>query len=262
MRTITEQLTKIHREKRIGLMTHVIVGYPTLNDTVALVKVMADEGVDFIELQIPFSDPLADGPVIMKACEEALANGTRVRDAFTLMRELSKQVAIPLLFMGYYNTVFRYGVEKFCRDAAAAGAAGLIIPDMPLEEESSERFLAQAKKCRMPVIRVVSPASTEERLKKNATFAEGFVYCSARQGITGVRSELDPHLATYLTRVKNIIDKPLAVGFGISTPEHIKALRKYADIAVVGSALVKLTQQYQGEEREQKVRSFVRSLML
>ncbi|HVZ58603.1 MAG TPA: tryptophan synthase subunit alpha [Patescibacteria group bacterium] len=262
MVTIEEQVKKIKKEKRLGLMTHVIVGYPSLRKTIRLVKLMAAEGADFIELQIPFSDPLADGPTIMKACEEALAHGTKVRDAFVAMETLSSQVAIPLLFMGYYNTVFRYGVEKFCKDAKKAGAAGLIIPDMPLEEEEEEHFLQFAKKYNLPVIRVVSPASTVSRLQKNAKYAEGFVYCSARQGITGVRKDLDPHLAAYLKIVKKYIKQPLAVGFGISSPKHIKALKPHAEIAVVGSALVKITQECKGKEREQKVRTFVRSLML
>lgn len=262
MVTIKEQLERIKARKRIGLMTHVIVGYPSLKATDFLVRIMADEGVDFVELQIPFSDPLADGPVIMRACEESLRSGTKVRDAFVLMKQLSAEVGVPLLFMGYYNTVFRYGVEKFCRDAKRAGAAGLIIPDMPLEEEGQEHFSRLAKKYALPVIRVVSPASTVGRLKINARVAEGFVYCSARQGITGIRQSLDPHLATYLKTVKKYIGKPLAVGFGISTPEHIKALQDHAEIAVVGSALVKLVGETEKKEREQSVRSFIRSLMV
>jgi len=246
----------------MGLMTHVIVGYPSLVDTVKLVKIMAESGVDFVELQIPFSDPLADGPVIMRACEEALANGTKVRDAFRIMEELSSKVEIPLLFMGYYNTVFRYGVKKFCIDANKAGAAGLIIPDMSLEEEGKEHFLASAKKCSLPVIRVVSPASTVDRLKKNAEVAQGFVYCSARQGITGVRQTLYPNLASYLKRVKAYIDKPLAVGFGISSREHVQAIKSYAEVAVVGSVLLKLVQENHGKEMEQNVRRFLSSLMV
>src|SRR3989338_1642801 len=122
------------------LMTHVVIGYPTLIDTVKIVKTMADCGVDMIELQIPFSDPLADGPTIMRACEKSLENGTKVNDAFVLMKKLSGKVKIPLLFMAYYNTVFKYGTEKFCLDAKNAGAYGLIVPDMPIDEENQEHF--------------------------------------------------------------------------------------------------------------------------
>src|SRR5258708_193254 len=140
MNLIDQKLQEIKRNKKIGLMTHVVVGYPSLEETVSIVKTMADAGVDFIELQIPFSDPLADGPTIMQACEKALENGTRVKDAFAVMRQLSREVGIRLLFMTYYNIVFRYGVEKFCKDAKDAGAAGLIVPDMPIDEEAEEHF--------------------------------------------------------------------------------------------------------------------------
>lgn len=146
MNKIDQQLSEIKKEKRMGLMTHVVVGYPNLEETVSIVKTMATAGVDFVELQIPFSDPLADGPTIMRACEAALANGTKVKDAFAIMKELSQQVSIPLLFMSYYNIVFRYGVEKFCRDAKKAGASGLIVPDMPIDEESYEHFYRSAQK--------------------------------------------------------------------------------------------------------------------
>src|SRR5882672_6789883 len=140
MNNIDKRLEELKMRKRIGLMTHVVIGYPSLKETVSLVKVMAEAGVDFVELQIPFSDPLADGATIMKACEASLANGTKVTDAFAVMQELSSLVMMPLLFMAYYNTVFAYGIEKFCRDAKKAGASGLIVPDMPIDEEEYEHF--------------------------------------------------------------------------------------------------------------------------
>src|SRR5258708_6284881 len=127
MNLIDQKLQEIKRNKKIGLMTHVVVGYPSLEETVSIVKTMADAGVDFVELQIPFSDPLADGPTIMRACEESLENGTKVKDAFSIMKQLSAEVSVPFLFMSYYNIVFRYGVDRFCRDAKTAGASGLIV---------------------------------------------------------------------------------------------------------------------------------------
>lgn len=238
MNTIQKQLVKIKAEKRIGLMTHVVVGYPTLNDTITLVKTMAANAVDFIELQIPFSDPLADGPTIMRACEKSLENGTKVTNAFIIMKKSSSQVAIPLLFMAYYNTVFKYGVEKFCKDAKEAGASGLIVPDMAIDEESEEHFLANCKKYSLHNIQVISPASTNERLKKNAEVANGFVYCTARQGITGAKDRLDPDLTSYLQKARTIFSVPIAVGFGISKKAHIQALKSHADIGVIGSAII------------------------
>lgn len=260
MTKLTLQLQKIKQENRVGLMTHVVVGYPTLADTILLVKAMAAEGVDIIELQIPFSDPLADGPTIMKACESALAHGVKVKDAFRVMQELSQAVAIPLLFMAYYNTVFHYGVEKFCKDAKQAGAAGLIVPDMPIEEEAQEGFYKACKKHGLYAIHVISPASTHQRLKKNAAVARGFIYCTARQGITGVKATLGNDLATYLKQVKRYFSIPLAVGFGISQPEHVQALQGKADIAIVGSAIIDIINSSKKTKQVANVRSFIKSL--
>lgn len=262
MNDIDKQLQKIKSTKRIGLMTHVIVGYPSLEETISIVKTMANSGVDFVELQIPFSDPLADGPTIMKACEQSLAQGTKVKDAFAVMKKLTLEVSIPLLFMAYYNTVFRYGVEKFCRDAKESGASGLIVPDMPLDEEQYEHFYAFTKRYRLHTIQVISPASTSDRMKKNAKVANGFVYCTARQGITGAKKELDPTLRAYLKSVKNVIKVPIAVGFGISRKEHINALRKEADIAVIGSAIIDILQNTKKEKRLSAVKQFIAGLSI
>lgn len=241
-------------------MTHVVVGYPTLDATIALVKIMEKAGVDMIELQIPFSDPLADGPTIMRACEKALANGTKVKDAFIVARKLSKEVKIPLLFMAYYNTVFTYGTERFCHDAKKAGISGLIVPDMPIEEEQCEHYLAFCKKYGLHNIQVVSPSSTEERLKKNAQVANGFVYVTARQGITGARALLDKNLTGFLKKARQHFTVPIAVGFGISKKEHIQALKGHADIAIIGSAIIDVINRAKEEEREGSVSAFIREL--
>ncbi|MDE2026139.1 MAG: tryptophan synthase subunit alpha [Patescibacteria group bacterium] len=218
-------------------MTHVVVGYPTLTDTVRLINIMA-RYASYIELQIPFSDPLADGPTIMQACEASLKNGTTVADAFAIARQLTKEISVPLLFMCYYNSLLRYGVQKFVTDAKKAGVAGLIVPDMPLEEETYEHFYAYCKQYDMPVIFVVSPVTSDKRLQQLATHAKFFVYATARQGITGARKELDSQTVAFLARVKKFFSIPVAVGFGISTKDHVRALRGKAEIAVVGSALI------------------------
>ena len=262
MNKIDQKLQQIRNEKRIGLMTHVIVGYPSFNETIAIVKAMAESGVDFVELQIPFSDPLADGPTIMKACEQSLANGTKVKDAFSMMQTLSSQVSVPLLFMAYYNTVFTYGVEKFCKDAKKTGASGLIVPDMPLDEERYEHFYQFANKYDLCTIQVISPASTSERLKKNAAVAKGFVYCTARQGTTGAKKDIDPSLRSYLKKVKQVFSIPVAVGFGISQKEHVQALQKEADIAVIGSALIDIIAQSTKKERIKQISDFISSLKM
>lgn len=260
MNPIDKQLDKIKQEKRLGLMTHVVVGYPSLSETESLVKVMAEEGVDFIELQIPFSDPLADGPTIMRACEMALENGVKVSDAFELAKKMSKQVKIPLLFMAYYNTVFKYGTKKFCDDAKKVGISGLIIPDIPLEEEHEEHFIRFCKEAGLKNIRVVSPGSTIERLRKNVRVANGFVYCTARQGITGIQKELDPKIIFFLKNVRAYFRIPIAVGFGISTKKRIKMIRPFVNIAVIGSAIIDVINKSERNELEKNVKIFLSQL--
>lgn len=260
----------------IKLMTHVVIGYPSLEATVELVKTMAEAGVDIVELQIPFSDPLADGPTIMKACEKSLENGTRVRDAFSIMCEISEYLTkksvilmqgaqddtVGLYFMSYFNTIFKYGVEKFCKDAKKAGASGLIVPDIPLEEEPQEHYIEACKKYHLNNIRIISPSSTQERLQKNAKIASGFVYFTSRQGITGASTNLDPNLIGNIARVKKYFKIPVAVGFGISKKEHIQALAGHADIAVVGSAIIDIINKSDKENMIENVRNFIHKLKM
>lgn len=260
MNPIDKQLSKIKQKKKLGLMTHVIVGYPSIDKTLSLVKTMANIGVDFIELQIPFSDPLADGPTIMRACEESLRKGVKVKDAFELASSLSKQINIPLLFMAYYNTVFKYGTQRFCQDAKKAGISGLIVPDIPLEEEYKEHFIKYCQETGLKNIRVISPASTVDRLKKNARIADGFIYCTARQGITGAQKELDPEIASFLKNVRKYFKIPIAVGFGISNKERISQIKPYADVAVIGSAIIDIINRSRAADIEKNIQHFLKSL--
>jgi tryptophan synthase alpha subunit len=262
MNKLDQKLAEIKEKKQISIMAHVVVGYPSLEETVTIVKTMTDAGVSIVELQIPFSDPLADGPTIMKACEQSLARGTKVQDAFYVMKQLSQEVSTPLLFMAYYNTVFSYGVEKFCRDAKAAGASGLIVPDMPLDEEPEEHFFALCKKYNLHTIQVISPSSTDDRLKKNVAVVNGFIYCTARQGTTGAKDSLDPSLDGYLTKMRKFFSLPVAVGFGISKREHIQALKNNADIAIIGSAVIDLIGKTQKKERSVALKRFFTNLMV
>lgn len=262
MNKIDNQIQQIKKEKRLGIMTHVVVGYPSLSKTIKIVKVMEKAGVDFVELQIPFSDPLADGTTIMKACEEALLNGIKVKDAFGVVRKLSKTVSIPLLFMAYFNTVFKYGVRKFCQDAQEVGISGLIVPDIPIEEEKCERFMQYCHKYDLKHIRVISPASNTDRLKKNVGVANGFVYFTARQGITGVREELDPNIIPNLKIAKKYFSVPISVGFGISKKDHLRSLKPYADIAVVGSAIINIINKSEEPDLENNVRDFIGKLKM
>ena len=257
---IDVRLEQVAEQERLGLMTHVVLGYPSLQATVDLVRAMDQAGVDLVEMQIPFSDPMADGPSIRRASEAALANGTRVADAFTVARQLSDEVSMPLLFMGYFNTVYKYGVDKFCADASNAGISGLIIPDVPLEEAEYEGFLAACEANNLHNIVTLAPASTTERIAKNAAAARGFVYCMSRQGTTGAGQGLDPQLQAYLEHVGELVDVPMAVGFGISSRERVEMIRPYCDIAVVGSALLDIIRDCSPEEITDRVTAFLHSL--
>ncbi len=229
------------------LMTHVVIGYPSITVTEDRIQRMIKAGVHSIELQIPFSDPIADGPAITTANQTALANGMTVELAITWLQKFVPTCPIPVIVIGYYNTVFRYGVERFCVAMQAAKVAALTFPDIPITEEPYERFYARAKQHQLPIIQLVSPASTPERLQAVAAVAESYLYCVARFGVTGVAGEQYDQLKAYLSRVRSVTTLPLAVGFGIKTPEQIEALRGLADIVVVGSALL----EYDGEELTQ-----------
>ena len=260
MNTIARQLQKIKAENRLGLMTHIVVGYPSLAESRKLVLAMAEGGADFIELQIPFSDPVADGPVLMRANQVALANGATVAQALELMANLSSQAKIPLLFMTYFNIAHHYGVAKFCQAAANAGASGLLVPDMPLDEEPNEQFIKAAEENGLTAIRLLSPASNERRIKLNAAIAKDFIYFVSRKGITGAQAELDPELRDHLKRVKKFSDLPLAVGFGISSPAHVAALKGWAEIVVVGSAAVNVYDQAETGNKIEAVKDFISGL--
>lgn len=260
MNKIDTRLRKIKKEGRLGLMTHLVIGYPDLDKSIELARVMIAEGVDFLELQIPFSDPMADGPTLMVANAKALAYGATVKKALAAMRKLSR-TDTPLLFMTYFNVVLQYGAAKFCRDAGRAGCSGLIVPDIPLEEEEREHFIASAEKNNLFAIRLLSPASTHERLKLNSRVAKGFVYFTSRKGVTGSRRFLDSDLANHLVRLKKHFSVPVAVGFGLSAPEHLKTLKGKANIAVVGSAITDTFNRSPIGQKVQSVRRLVKKLV-
>ncbi len=224
--------------KKLSLMTHVVIGYPDLESTYRIVEQMVEEGVAYIELQIPFSDPLADGPVIMAANDRALKNGVTLKDCFKFMERVSHDFPINFLFMGYFNSVFHFGVEDFCQRAQQVGAYGLIIPDIPIDEEPAENFIKSCETHNLHHIRLLSPTSTLERIQLNARYQNGFVYCTSRVGTTGAGVQVDPQLEQFLQLVRQYFTVPVAVGFGISQPEHVRALRGIADIAVIGSAVI------------------------
>ena len=225
-------------DKDILLMTHIVLGYPSYEDSLALVRTMVEAGVDLMELQIPFSEPFADGPVILSANQKALAAGATVAQCLDCARELAGSLSIPFLFMSYYNILFKYGLDRFARDAAALGMRGAIVPDAPPEE--TQDYLDAMAKSGLDPIQLFAPNTTPERMEYLAGHARGFVYCVARKGVTGEDTAFSKELDAYLARCRTATDLPLALGFGVSDKKDVDFLKGKADIAVVGSAALRV----------------------
>ncbi len=219
-------------------MTHIVLGYPSFDTNREIIRQMVENGVDCIEMQIPFSEPMADGPVILKANQDSIAAGTKVADCLAFGKEMAATYDIPFLFMTYYNIIFKYGEKSFLEMASKADIKGLIIPDLPPEQ--GESFFALADENSIAPILIYAPTSTDERMKELDSHSRGFIYCVARRGVTGKKSDFGADFSDYLTRCKNATGKPIAVGFGIQDREDISALIGKADMAVIGSQTIRL----------------------
>ncbi|MDD2464089.1 MAG: tryptophan synthase subunit alpha [Desulfobulbus sp.] len=225
--------------KPILLMTHLVLGYPSLAVNREVIAQMAANGVDCIELQIPFSEPIADGPVILKANQQSLDTEITVEECFRFGQEMAAEFpGVRFLFMTYYNIVFKYGEEAFLRRTQKIGFCGTIVPDLPPEE--GETYLTTSEALGLSAIQFFTPTSTDERMREIAALAKGFVYCVARRGVTGKQTTFDNSLSTYLSRCRQATDLPLAVGFGISNRKDVAMLQGQADMAVIGTATIKL----------------------
>ena len=228
-------------DKDILLMTHLVLGYPSFETNREVIQGMVENGVDCIEMQIPFSEPMADGPVILKANQDSLRRGTTIDQCLDFGAEMCSTYEIPFLYMTYYNIVYKFGEQRFLDLAAQAGIQGLILPDLPPEEGAELCRSAKAKG--IAPIMIYSPTSTDERMKELAGYGAGFVYCAARKGVTGKHSDLDTEFKNYLARCRRATTLPLAVGFGIQNRADIEALIGAADMGVVGSETIKLIDQ-------------------
>jgi len=221
-----------------ALITFITAGDPDLDATCDLVVTLAEAGADVVELGVPFSDPLADGPTIQKASSRALAGGVTLKKILAAVIEIRQRTDIPLVLMSYYNPIYSYGLEKFVADASAVGVDGVIVPDLPLEESLLLRRLAAGK---LAVVPLAAPTTADARLKELVAAGSGFLYYVTVTGITGTRTSLPPELTATLDRVKKIAgDLPLAAGFGISTPEQAEMVGRHSDAIIVGSALVEI----------------------
>ena len=241
-----EQILRQRKEKKdILLMTHIVLGYPSFEANREIVRQMVENGVDCIEMQIPFSEPMADGPVILKANQDSLANGTTVAQCIAFGAEMAAAYDIPFLFMTYYNILFKHGEDRFFTEAKEANIKGLIIPDLP--PEMGENFFRLAKENEIAPILIFAPTSTQERMATLDSMGQGFIYCVARRGVTGKKSSFGDDFNEYLARCRNATRMPIAVGFGIQDKEDIEALKGRADMAVIGSQTIRLVDE-QGPE--------------
>ncbi|MDX2469372.1 MAG: tryptophan synthase subunit alpha [SAR324 cluster bacterium] len=229
------------QSKDILLMTHIVLGYPSLQENKKVIKAMCNAGVEFIELQIPYSEPSADGPVIVQANQESLKSGTKVSECFEFAAEVSKLYPkTSFLFMTYYNILFKRGEREFIKQASEVGIQGLIIPDLPVEE--SEPVMAACAEFGLENIFIYTPTNHDARLDLIAAKAQGFIYAVGRRGITGQKTDFDQGLADCIVRYKKHTSLALALGFGVKTKEDIHFLKGQADIAVIGTKLIELHQ--------------------
>ena len=233
-RAVRERLA----HKDLLLMTHIVLGYPSFDDSLRVVERMVEAGVDLMELQIPFSEPMADGPVILKANSDALSHGARVERSFELAAAITARFDIPFLFMTYYNILFRHGVDDFVERMANIGIQGAIIPDLPPEEGGD--YLAAMRRHQLAPVFIFTPNSSDERLRLLSDKSEGFVYTVARKGVTGKETTFSDELGDYLARCREATSLPLALGFGVKSHDDIEFIRGKADIAVVGSETIRV----------------------
>ena len=236
-----------------AFIPYIMAGDPNLERTRELVGILEECGADVIELGVPFSDPLADGPTIQKAAQRALGEGVTLGKVIGFVGSLRKTTQIPIVLMTYYNLIFRYGEERFVRDAYSAGVDGIIIPDLPPDEAGS--LLSFSKNTGFDIIFLVAPTSTGERIKKVARASRGFIYYVSITGITGSKLSVDASIGSHIAKIRQTSRKPVAVGFGISTPEEASEIAKIADGVIVGSAIVKRV-----EDTDENLKQYLISL--
>lgn len=251
MNRIDRVFMDLRNKGQKALIAYITAGYPDIDATVELVHTISDAGADIVEIGIPYSDPLADGPVLQRAASKALEKGLKVCDVFDAVRRIRERSDIALVFLVYFNTVFRYGVESFIKDSKDAGIDGFIIPDLPLEERSEANGVI--KRYGLHHIPLVAPTS-HERIKEIVKEAGGFVYCVSTTGVTGERDKLDTDMAAYMEEVKRFTDLPRAIGFGISSPEMVISLKHHCEGVIVGSAIARLI------DDPSSVKDFVKSI--
>ena len=245
MTRIADTFTQLQARGEVGLIPFITAGDPDIETTFALVHEMARQGADIIELGVPFSDPMADGPTLQRAAERALQHGTSLSHVFELVRRLRQSLTIPILLFGYYNPIWRYGGERFAADARQAGVDGVLCVDLPPEE--AEELKRETDRHDLDMIFLLAPTSSLDRAQRVLARARGFIYYVAVTGVTGVRAVLPADLSDMVRRIRVISPVPVGVGFGISSAEHAVQVAGVADAAIVGSAISQVIEQSLGQ---------------
>jgi len=258
MGRIADRFTLLQGRGETALVTFVTAGDPDLATTEQVVLELERAGADLIELGVPFSDPMADGPTIQLSSERALKSGTTLPGILEMVRRLRERTQVPIVLMGYFNPIFAYGAERFAFDAAQAGVDGLLVVDLPPEE--SAELKGATDSCGLDLIFLLTPTSDSSRVEAVSRIGSGFIYYVSVNGVTGARSEVADTLAARVTEVRGALDLPLVVGFGISDPAQAGQVAQVADGVVIGSALVKYFEKYQGAELLQELGGFVSAL--
>lgn len=241
MNRIDQTFLRLRASERKGLIGYLTAGDPDLNTTGTLVLEMAQSGVDMVELGVPFSDPIADGPVIQASHERALKKGVKLDEILSLAENLRPRTGIPLLLMTYFNPIFNYGIFSFVESVQKSGLDGVIVPDLPLEE--SEELAQALNAAEIEFIYFLAPSSSHDRITETIKRAKGFIYCTTTTGVTGVRDEFSEAGRLLLTQVRALTRLPLALGFGISKPEQLDLLGVEGDAVIIGSAIAELINQ-------------------
>src|SRR4030067_2549061 len=247
MGRIEETFARLKSKNEKALITYIMAGDPDLDTTGSLIEAIERAGADILELGVPFSDPVADGPTIQRASDRALKSKTTLKKVMSLVKKIRKKVAVPIIVMTYYNIIFQYGLERFPGEAVSAGIDGAIIPDLPPEE--AEEFISYARAAGLDTVFLLAPTSTEERIKKVTSVSSGFVYYVSMTGITGARLANFNEIRDKVSEIQKHTDLPVAVGFGISRPEEARKISRWADGVIVGSALVKLVEDNIGKKQ-------------
>lgn len=259
MNRIEKKFKQLRREKKKAFVAFVTAGDPSLTTTYKLALEFSRLGVDILELGVPFSDPLADGPTIQAASQRALKNKVNLGDVFKLVRSLRQKTELPIALLTYYNIIYHFGLKDFVKKATLSGVDGVIVPDLPVEE--AKDLIKAARKSKLATILLLAPTSNAQRIKNISSNSSGFIYYVSLTGTTGVRKSLPGELIKQVRRIKRITSKPVCVGFGVSNPRQARMIAQVADGVIVGSAIIKVIEKNLGrKDLVAKVANFTRRL--